>query len=57
MSAGDVIIEVEKLTKIYGLLPVLRGLDFRIFRGEFVALLGTERQRQIERATIVSWLE
>ena len=40
MSAGDVIIEVEKLTKIYGLLPVLRGLDFRILRGEFVALLG-----------------
>ena len=40
MSACDVIIEVEKLTKIYGLLPVLRGLDFRILRGEFVALLG-----------------
>lgn len=34
------LIEIEKLVKLYGLLPVLRGLDLRIERGEWVALLG-----------------
>jgi len=34
------IIEAVKLVKVYGLMPVLRGLDLSIQRGEFVALLG-----------------
>lgn len=34
------IIEARKLVKAYGLLPVLRGLEMSIERGEFVALLG-----------------
>jgi heme exporter protein A len=34
------IIEAQKLVKAYGLLPVLRGLDLSVQRGEFVALLG-----------------
>lgn len=33
-------IEVKKLTKRFGLKTVLRGLDFRVEEGEFVALLG-----------------
>lgn len=34
------IIEAEDLSKVYGSLPVLRDLNFRVRRGEFVALLG-----------------
>src|SRR5512141_234632 len=33
-------IEVRKLVKRFGLKSVLRGLDFRVEAGEFVALLG-----------------
>lgn len=33
-------IEVRKLVKRFGLKPVLRGLDFHVQEGEFVALLG-----------------
>jgi heme exporter protein A len=33
-------IEVRKLVKRFGLKPVLRGLDFQVGEGEFVALLG-----------------
>jgi heme exporter protein A len=33
-------IEVKKLVKRFGLKPVLRGLDFQVQTGEFVALLG-----------------
>jgi heme exporter protein A len=33
-------IEVRKLVKRFGLKPVLRGLDFKVQEGEFVALLG-----------------
>ena len=39
MSA-NAIIEISGLTKIYGLLPVLKSLDLMIYQGEFVALLG-----------------
>ncbi len=34
------IISVKKLVKRFGLKPVLRGLDFSVEPGEFVALLG-----------------
>jgi heme exporter protein A len=33
-------IEVRKLVKRFGLKPVLRGMDFHVQEGEFVALLG-----------------
>jgi heme exporter protein A len=33
-------IDVRRLVKTFGLKPVLRGLDFHVDRGEFVALLG-----------------
>ncbi len=33
-------IRVKKLVKRFGLKPVLRGLDFTVEQGEFVALLG-----------------
>ncbi len=33
-------IEARQVIKNFGLLPVLRGLDFQVSRGEFVALLG-----------------
>jgi len=33
-------IEVRKLVKRFGLKPVLRGLDFQVKQGEFVAILG-----------------
>jgi heme exporter protein A len=34
------VIETRNLVKAYGMLPVLRGLNLTITRGEFVALLG-----------------
>jgi heme exporter protein A len=34
------VIEVRKLIKRFGMKTVLHGLDFRVERGEFVALLG-----------------
>ena len=40
MTEHRLIIEVENLTKVYGLLPALKSVDFGIARGEFVALLG-----------------
>ena len=33
-------IEVQRLVKTFGLKPVLRGLDFQVEHGEFVALVG-----------------
>jgi heme exporter protein A len=36
----DTMIEVRKLIKRFGLKTILRGLDFRVEAGEFVALLG-----------------
>jgi heme exporter protein A len=33
-------IEVRSLTKVFGLNPVLRGLDLDVARGEFLTLLG-----------------
>lgn len=40
MSETTAMIEIQGLVKAYGLQPVLRKLDLRIERGEFVALLG-----------------
>ena len=40
MSESDPIILVENLTKVHGLLPALRAVEFQIARGESVALLG-----------------
>ena len=40
MTDQNVMIEISELTKIYGLLPVLKSLDLTIYQGEFVALLG-----------------
>lgn len=37
---SDAIIAVEKLSKAFGLLPVLQSLDFSIGRGECVLLIG-----------------
>ncbi len=34
------LIEIENLTKAYGLAPVLRKLNLTVERGEFIALLG-----------------
>jgi heme exporter protein A len=39
-SRGDGIVDVRKLVKRFGLKTVLRGMDFRVEPGEFVALLG-----------------
>ncbi|MEK6222095.1 MAG: heme ABC exporter ATP-binding protein CcmA [Chloroflexota bacterium] len=33
-------IQVQKLVKRFGLRPILKGLDFQVSSGEFVALLG-----------------
>ena len=40
MTDDPAIIEAENLSKAYGGLPALRGLNFTVRRGEFVALLG-----------------
>ncbi len=40
LTSERAIIEVEQLSKVYGALPALQGLDFSLARGEFVALLG-----------------
>ena len=41
MSAmSDALIDVRGLVKVQGRLPVLRGLELQLQRGEFVALLG-----------------
>ena len=40
MSDERAIIEVENLSKVFGLLPALQGLDFTVARGEFILLLG-----------------
>ncbi|MDE2856083.1 MAG: heme ABC exporter ATP-binding protein CcmA [Chloroflexota bacterium] len=40
MTEAPVIIEVERMSKVYGSLPALRGINFRVRRGEFVVLLG-----------------
>lgn len=37
---GDRMIEIRRLTKTFGLNPVLRGLDLDVPRGQFLTLLG-----------------
>lgn len=39
-SANEIMITVKKLVKRFGLKTVLRGVDFEVQPGEFVALLG-----------------
>lgn len=39
-AGADAIIEVAKLSKVFGLLPALQEVDFTVKRGEFVLLLG-----------------
>ncbi|MCZ2095748.1 MAG: heme ABC exporter ATP-binding protein CcmA [Chloroflexota bacterium] len=39
-DAADGMITVRDLTKVFGINPVLRGLDLSVGRGEFVTLLG-----------------
>jgi len=40
MAESRPVIEIEKLSKIYGYLPVLKHFDLSVERGQFVALLG-----------------
>ena len=40
MTGERAIIEVEQLSKVFGVLPALQRLDFSVARGEFVLLLG-----------------
>lgn len=40
MSENDTIIEIEKLSKAYGYMPVLKQVSMQVERGQFVALLG-----------------
>ncbi len=40
MNSEAGVIEVRRLVKTFGIKPVLRGLDFHVEPGEFVALLG-----------------
>jgi len=39
-EAAPGMIEVQSLTKVFGVNPVLRGLDLTVARGEFLTLLG-----------------
>lgn len=39
-TTQNVLIETQSLVKAYGILPVLRQMNFSVARGEFVALLG-----------------
>lgn len=39
-STVQIVIQVRRLIKRFGLKTVLRGLDFQVSQGEFVALLG-----------------
>ena len=38
-------IEAKKVVKHFGLKPVLRGVDFRVEEGEFVALVSLPEWR------------
>ena len=40
MADSRPIIEIQRLSKAFGYLPVLKQVDLAIQRGEFVALLG-----------------
>ncbi len=40
MTGERAIIEVEGVSKVFGWLPALQAVSFRVTRGEFVALLG-----------------
>jgi heme exporter protein A len=40
MDEARPIIEAENMSKVFGSLPILRSLSFKVRRGEFVALLG-----------------
>lgn len=40
MSENDTIIEIKKLSKAYGYMPVLKQVSMQVERGQFVALLG-----------------
>jgi ABC-2 type transport system ATP-binding protein len=40
MSAADAVIEVEGLTKSYGSVQALKGLDMRVDRGQVHGFMG-----------------
>ncbi|MBV6272122.1 ABC transporter ATP-binding protein [Alcaligenaceae bacterium CGII-47] len=41
MASENVLLEVEHLVVSYGVLPALHDVDFKVFEGELIALLGT----------------
>ena len=49
-------IEAVKVTKVFGLRPVLRGVDLRVERGEFLALFGPNGAGKTTFLRIVSSL-
>ena len=49
-------IEIKKLTKLYGLSPVLRGVDLSVGRGEFVGLVGANGAGKTTLMRIVATL-
>lgn len=55
-SNEPALIQVRGLTKTYGLLPVLRGLNLDIQRGESVALLGSNGSGKSTFIRIISAL-
>ena len=49
-------IEIRQLTKLYGLSPVLRGVNLTVGRGEFVGLVGANGAGKTTLMRIVATL-
>jgi len=50
------VIEIRQLTKLYGLSPVLRGVNLQVGRGEFVGLVGANGAGKTTLMRIVATL-
>ncbi len=56
-ASGRVLLELDEVTKLYGSLPVFRGVTLRIERGERIAVLGANGKGKSTLARIIAGLE
>lgn len=57
MDSKTVVIDVEKLHKSFGGVDVLKGVDFKVMRGQTISVLGSSGSGKSTLLRCINWLE